>query len=120
LHLLQGVGKTSFWFRNSVGSFHPMNFAVDPRLYNPPANVTVTKNKISYNPATASPTSTVDFTPAVVHVHGAVVSSEFDGVPYFTLTKTGDKTLHKFWDITNPAALALYHDHAWGFTRLTV
>jgi hypothetical protein len=125
LLLAQGAGNTAFLFRNSVGRFHPLNFAVDPRLYTVPSSkadmgVKVTKNTITYTPVGAGLGVRNGDVPAVVHVHGGVVPSEYDGVPFFTLTKEGDTLLHQLKDISNPPAMALYHDHAWGFTRLTV
>jgi hypothetical protein len=111
------VGRAAFQFRNNAGRFHPLNFAVDPRLYSASG---VTKETIEYQPTTASNTATEGWVPAVVHVHGLVAPSEFDGVPWFTMTKPNSVLLHSLLNISNPSALALYHDHSWGFTRLSV
>jgi hypothetical protein len=94
-----------------------LNFAVDRRLYSAD---NVTQYPIQYDPSNAASKKSGNYVPGVVHVHGLVAPSEFDGVPYFTLTKAKDSLLHKFKGISNPPALALYHDHAWGFTRLSV
>lgn len=115
--LPQDAGRVGFNFRNLAGNFHPLNFAVDPRLYSAAG---VTKTPIKYDPRTAAVGKPSNDVPGVVHVHGLVAPSEFDGVPYFTLTTTGRSLLHKFKGISNPPALALYHDHSWGFTRLSV
>ena len=77
--------------------------------------------QINYVPGTGGQT------PGVIHAHGVVAKVENDGVPAFTLTGNAGVAGSRFAEVTmdlpdvsNPPSLLLYHDHAYGFTRLNV
>ena len=120
---IQYGGSQKVTTKNLFPAKHPLDFAVDPRMYAAQDMVldSYPNRQINYIPGTGGQV------PGVIHAHGLVAKVENDGVPAFTLTGNAGVPGASFAeytidmpDVSNPPALLLYHDHAYGFTRLNV
>ncbi|HWQ80424.1 MAG TPA: multicopper oxidase [Anaerovoracaceae bacterium] len=122
IEALRGVPVMVNW-RNILNGRHP--FAVDPTLHwaNP--------NDMPMHPPMPWPPFPPGFpdaqfpVPSVTHLHGAEVSSLYDGHPDAWITSTGKKGPAYsegmyFYPNTQEPATMWYHDHTSGMTRLSV
>lgn len=119
---VRGIPVMINW-RNVLNGKHP--FAVDPTLHwaNP--------NNIPMHPPVPWPLFPPGFpdaqfpVPSVTHLHGAEVSSHYDGHPDAWYTSSGKQgpacngSMYLYPNSQEPATL-WYHDHSLGMTRLGV
>ena len=122
IEAVRGVPVMVNW-RNILSGIHP--FAVDPTLHwaNP--------NDMPMHPPMPWPPFPPGFpearfpVPSVTHLHGAEVSSLYDGHPDAWVTSTGKKGPAYsggmyFYPNTQEPTTMWYHDHTLGMTRFSV
>jgi FtsP/CotA-like multicopper oxidase with cupredoxin domain len=117
----KGVPTKVEWINNISG---PHFLAVDPTIHRANPNKMATPRP----PFKAFPPGYLtaqDPVPMVTHLHGAEVSSFYDGGPNVWFTRNGKvgpqfTTRHYIYPNSQEATSMFYHDHAPGMTRLNV